>query len=419
MKSLRAARELLGELLSGYPLRKLNIELWDGSVIGDRDAPTTIKVNYPWTLRELFLKPSELKFAEGYIYNHYDIVGSIYNVFPLADFLVRKRRGFLGSLKLLRLLLRLPKPDVSIPKCHATLEGEVHCKDRDRKAIEYHYDVSNDFYSLFLDRNMVYSCGYFKSKDESLDEAQEEKLDYICRKLRLKPGERFLDIGCGWGALVIHAAEKYGVYAHGITLSRNQAEYANRLIEEKGLKDRCRVEIKDYRDLDSFGYYDKISSIGMFEHVGRRMYRTYMEQAFNLLKEEGVFLNHGISIDIREYSKPKSQFIQKYVFPDGELLPISFVIEQSEKAGFEVRDVESLREHYALTLRHWVRRLEKNRERAVNIIGEERYRIWRLYMAASAYNFERGKISVYQTLLLKRGEKGESNLPLTRDDWYC
>jgi cyclopropane-fatty-acyl-phospholipid synthase len=236
--------------------------------------------------------------------------------------------------------------------------------------------------------------------------------------LRLRPGEKFLDIGCGWGSLVIHAAKNYGVYAHGITLSRNQARYARKRIIELGLEGRCKVEVKDYRDMDKFNYYDKISSIGMFEHVGRKMYPIYMKKAFDLLKEGGAFLNHGISIDIDEYSKPKSEFIQKYVFPDGELLPISFVIEQSEKAGFEIRDVENLREHYALTLRHWVNKLESNYREALKYVSEERYRIWRLYMAASAYNFERGKIAVYQTLLVKRTKDGKSCMPLTRSDWY-
>ncbi len=418
MKSVEVAREILNYLSEGFKLKDLNFQLWDGSILGSKEAETTIKINYPWTLRELLLRPSELKFAEGYIYNHYDIVGSIYNVFPFADFLLKKHFGFWGSVKLLKLLLSLPKPDVSFPKCYATLDGEVHCKNRDRKAIEYHYDLSNEFYSLFLDKNMVYSCAYFETEDDSLDRAQEQKLDYICRKLRLKPNEKFLDIGCGWGALVIHAAKYYGVYAHGITLSRNQARYAKRKIEELGLKERCKVEIKDYRDLDKFNYYDKMASIGMFEHVGRKMYPVYMKQAFNLLKEGGVFLNHGISIDISEYSRPKSEFIQKYVFPDGELLPVSFVLEESEKAGFEIRDVENLREHYMLTLKHWVKRLENNYLEALKYVGEERYRIWRLYMAASAYNFERGKIAVYQTLLVKRTESGNSYFPLTRKDWY-
>jgi len=262
--------------------------------------------------------------------------------------------------------------------------------------VRFHYNVGNAFYALWLDARMVYSCAYFAHGDDDLDRAQESKLDLICRKLRLRPGDRLLDIGCGWGGLIMHAAKRYGVFALGITLSDAQAELARERIAEAGLSDRCQVELRDYRALPREGQFDKISSVGMVEHVGRKKLDEYFVSAYGALRPGGLFLNHGI-VSIAA-SRPESlrsraeariwkrgEFIDRYVFPDGELLPAATVIASAERSGFELRDVESLREHYTLTLRHWVRRLEEHHDEAAALVGEETYRVWRLYMSASAY----------------------------------
>jgi cyclopropane-fatty-acyl-phospholipid synthase len=289
--------------------------------------------------------------------------------------------------------------------------------ERDREAVRYHYNVSNDFFRLFLGPTMVYSCAYFEREDATLDEAQTAKLDLVCRKLRLRPGERFLDIGCGWGSLVMHAARHYGVQATGITLSEKQAELAQRRIKEAGLEDRARVEIADYRELR--GSFDKIASVGMVEHVGAAKLPAYFASAHRILAPGGVFLNHGITAVGETTSPRRRTFIAKYVFPDGELVPIERMLAEAERAGFETRDVEDLREHYARTLRHWVRNLESRRDEALRHVSEETFRVWRLYMSGSAGSFAAGRIRIYQSLLSKPLPNGDSRLPLTRADWYA
>jgi cyclopropane-fatty-acyl-phospholipid synthase len=276
---------------------------------------------------------------------------------------------------------------------------------------------------------MVYSCGYFERDDADLDTAQRAKLDHVCRKLRLRPGERLLDIGCGWGALVIHAAQHYGAEAVGITLSERQATLARQRIADAGLAHRCRVEVRDYRDLADEGVFDKVASIGMVEHVGFRRLPDYCRAAFRVVKPGGLFLNHGIVSLAGARARGLAQrlaarlwrrnvFINRYVFPDGILIPAAPVIEAAEQVGFETRDVESLREHYAMTLRHWVRRLECHEREAVRLVGEFTYRVWRLYMAGSAYGFRTGRMGVLQTLFAKPDAGGSTGLPLTRADLY-
>lgn len=263
---------------------------------------------------------------------------------------------------------------------------------------------------------MVYSCAYFESAGDGIDTAQTQKLDYICRKLRLRAGERLLDLGCGWGGLLIHAARNYGVQAFGITLSIPQAEIAGQRIREQGLTDQCRVDVYDYRDLESGAEFDKLVSVGMFEHVGEAMLPEYFRQAWLRLRPGGTFLNHGIASSAG-FKRSGPSFIDKYVFPDGELVPIHVTLRAAELSGFEVRDVESLREHYALTLREWVRRLESKAEQAKNIVEDSTYRVWRLYMSGSAHAFKTSRLNLYQVLLSKP-DHGQSRLPLTREDWY-
>jgi cyclopropane-fatty-acyl-phospholipid synthase len=293
-----------------------------------------------------------------------------------------------------------------------------HSRTSDRNAISYHYDVGNDFYGLFLGNTMTYSCAYFRNGNEDLDRAQTNKLDHICRKLRLKEGEKLLDIGCGWGGLIIHAAKNYGVKALGITLSREQHKFANERIKNEGLSGLARAEIMDYRDLKGNGVFDKISSVGMFEHVGIKNLPLYFGTAKRLLNDKGLFLNHGITS--QKYEKKGNsgiRFINDFVFPDGELTDISHIQHIMESSGFEVLDVESMRQHYAKTLRHWTANLMSRKAEALKIAGERIYRIWVLYMAGCSYGFEKGNIGIYQVLLSKN-RHGYDHIPPTREDIY-
>ena len=314
---------------------------------------------------------------------------------------------------------RLPKDGEPGGNGHrsAGLRGQPHSKKRDRQAVSQHYDVSNDFYALWLDRQMVYSCAYFERDDEDLDAAQARKLDYLCRKLHLRAGERLLDIGCGWGGLIIHAARHYGATALGITISEEQAQLARERIAQAGLSERCRVEIRDYRELADAGQFEKMVSVGMFEHVGEKLLPRYFQEAWRLLRPGGIFLNHGIARRAIDPPSDRAAFIFRYVFPDGELVPINVALRDAEEAGFEVRDVESLREHYALTLRHWDCRLQARGDAARSIVGERTSRIWRLFLCGSAQTFNAGTLNVYQSLLIKP-DQGRSGLPLTRTGWY-
>jgi cyclopropane-fatty-acyl-phospholipid synthase len=415
---LRFLRDLLGD----YRPREFAVRLWDGTVWGSepgRPERFTLVINHPGALRRLFWPPTELALAEAYVHEDYDIEGWIEAVFGLADHLLTgRRRGAVERLRFGARLLVLPsgkRPRAG--RRTARLRGIKHSKARDRQAVAYHYDVSNDFYALWLDKRMVYSCAYFASPDEDLDAAQERKLNYVCRKLRLRRGERLLDIGCGWGGLIVHAARRYGVDALGITLSEPQAELANERIRQAGLAGCCWAEVRDYREIEEWAGYDKLVSVGMFEHVGEAMLPEYFRRAHRLLRPDGVFLNHGISRKRGEPALRGTSFVERYVFSDGELVPISATLRAAEEGGFEVRDVESLREHYALTLGHWVSRLEARRDEARRITDETTYRVWRLYMSGSVHGFETGRLNVYQTLLSKP-DRGESRLPLTRDDWY-
>jgi cyclopropane-fatty-acyl-phospholipid synthase len=423
--------------LFGEPHQRLfDVRFWDGTTDRGQSArpPFTLVLNRPAALRRMLLPPNELSIVESYIAGDVDIDGSMEAASNLSEAIGGRLRSPVAVARLVRLVLGLPGQeeddlaDIKFPD-QARKLGPRHTPVRDAAAIHYHYDVGNNFYKLWLDRRMVYSCAYFRSAEDSLDTAQEAKLDLICRKLRLKPGERLLDIGCGWGGLIMYAAEHYGVDATGITLSANQAALAKERIERAGLGDRCRVAIRDYRTLNAGDGYDKISSIGMVEHVGATHLPVYFASAFRALRPGGLFMNHGIvslseprprSLGERVFRKfwRADAFIDTYVFPDGKLTAAHDVIAAAEGAGFEVRDVESLREHYAMTLRHWVRALEEKSEDAVALVGNHHFRVWRLYMAASANAFTKAAINVIQTLLAKPDAQGYSSIPLTREDLY-
>lgn len=378
----------------------LRVVLWNGHEFNLAAEPT-VTVYIP-TLSALryFMPPDLNKLAVAFVEGRIRVEGSIHEIFRIAENLVSS--------------VAPNKP----ARFHLFTR---HSHKQDRKAIEYHYDVSNEFYSLFLDRNMVYSCAYYRHEEDSLETAQEQKLDHILNKLMLKPGERFLDIGCGWGALILRAAKKYGAVAKGITLSRNQFEHAQKLIRAEGLQDRCTVELRDYRDLPDGETFDKIASVGMFEHVGLKNLPVYFGKIASLLADRGLVLNHGITtsnVESGELGAGAGEFIAKYVFPEGELPHLSLALRDMSAAGLEVSDVESLRRHYARTCHEWADRLESNRDRAIAIADERRVRIWEAYLAGSAHAFSHSWINIYQVLACKAVNTTADPLPMTREFMY-
>jgi cyclopropane-fatty-acyl-phospholipid synthase len=378
----------------------LTVELWDGRRYAPPGrTPVTLKVPRTSALKRL-MRGDLAALGEAYVEGDLDLEGPIEEAFRAGERLARSWSGNLRG--------RLPKL-------------RAHSRRRDSEAIRYHYDVSNEFYGLWLDRRMVYSCAYFKDGGEDIDTAQAQKLHHLCRKLRLAPGERLLDIGCGWGALILHAARHYGVQATGITLSRNQHALAEERIRAAGLQDRCRALLLDYRDLPRDGVFDKIASVGMFEHVGLKNLPEYFRIMHRLLAPGGVAMNHGItSVDVenRSVGLGVGEFVDKYVFPDGELPHLSLVLREMAAAGLEVMDVETLRLHYARTLAHWSRRLEARLAEARRLAGEKRSRIWRLYLAGCAHAFERNWVTIHQVLAVKPADPALNPLPWTRDYMY-
>jgi cyclopropane-fatty-acyl-phospholipid synthase len=377
----------------------VRLVLWDGREVAFSEQPEVTVRLKGTRAASAFMKPSLLSLAEAYIDGYADLEGDLNAAIRGAEAISRS-----GSRPLFD-----------------SLGHSRHTKRDDREAIGYHYDVSNEFYALWLDPRMVYSCAYFKREDDTLEQAQKQKLDHICTKLMLKPGEKFLDVGCGWGALVIRAAEKYGVDATGITLSENQFRLANERIRAAGLQDRCRVLLQDYRDVPGEGVYDKIASVGMFEHVGLKNLPTYFGVVRRLLKERGLFMNHGITstdVDNRAVGMGAGEFIGRYVFPRGELPHLHRAIHDMGAAGLDVHDVECLRAHYAKTCAHWSENFERVLPRAVAASSERTARIWRVYLAGCAYGFEQGWMSIHQVLAAKRTQPGRSAFPLTRDWIY-
>ena len=347
-------------------------------------------------------KPTLGKLAKSYVEQELDVSGNLQDI---VEFGARFCVVDAGTVK----------------KTKRAWKWTRHTRAADRRAIRYHYDVSNDFYALWLDRRRVYSCAYFKTPEDSLDLAQEQKLDLICRKLNLQEGERFLDIGCGWGGLILWAAERYRVRATGITLSQNQYQYAQEKIAQLGLQDICRVMLCDYRDLDESEAFDKIASVGMFEHVGKKNLPLYFGKIYRLLKPGGLVMNDGITLTLPNSSELGSdvgEFIEQYVFPGGELMLVSSVMEEMARQKLECRDAENLRPHYAKTLWHWVQRLEARQEEARKLVGEKKFRTWQIYMGGSARSFERGWLSVYQLLAGKSLPDVSLAYPSTREFVY-
>ena len=428
-RQLAAARQLIGMVADQLDL-DASVKLWDGSRVPlgrDVKGPFEISIAGPGVIGALLRRPSLDNIIRHYIDGLIDFRGG-----TLIDFGLQLERGRrsaklkgLSKLTLLRSLSSFLLEPATKPQDAHGFEGEItgrSQKKRDNKAfVQFHYDLSNDFYALFLDPEMVYSCAYYTDWQNDLATAQRDKLEMICRKLRLKPGDRFLDIGCGWGGLVCHAAQHHGVTAHGITLSQEQLDFAREKVARLGLSDKITLELKDYASVE--GKFDKIASIGMYEHIGIANIPKYMGKVRSLLTEDGLFLNHAISRRAPKQSwrgrrmRPEQRAIAKYIFPGGELDDIGHSAVAMERAGFEVNDIEAWRLHYARTCRLWCERLTAEREKAIAHVGEEKYRIWVVYLAGVSLAFTRGTLRIYQTLA-SRNAKGPSPLPPTRADLY-
>ncbi|KES03636.1 cyclopropane-fatty-acyl-phospholipid synthase [Streptomyces toyocaensis] len=418
--------QLLGTSL---PVR---VRTWDGSQAGPPDAPALVVRNRR-ALRHLMWKPGELGLARAWVAGDLTVEGDLYAALERLAGPVWERDGdartltralrdpaFRSAARDLLGLAGHPLPPAPPPEEARRPRRGLHTRHSDRRAVSHHYDVGNDFYEIVLGPSMVYSCAYWPAPPPrgTLEQAQHNKLELVARKLGLEPGGRLLDVGCGWGSMAVHAAREHGVRVVGITLSQEQAAYARKRVADEGLTDRVEIRVQDYRDVAD-GPYDAISSIGMAEHVGSERYLEYATVLHRLLRPGGRLLNHQIARRPQrdETSYRVDAFIDAYVFPDGELAPLGTTVSLLERAGFEVRDVESIREHYALTLRRWVANLEAGWARAVALTGPGRARVWQLYTAASALAFERNRIGVNQVLAVRTPESGASALPLRARTW--
>ncbi len=424
-KLLDRAKALIGDLRQALNA-PISVRLWDGSLHplgeGGENGPA-ITIAGPGIIASMLRRPTLDRLIQHYAHGQIGLEGG--TIIDLGERLESgSKRGSLSKARLARhlwpfLFIRAETPGRS-RDFSGDETGSGRAQADNRRYIQFHYDVGNEFYRLFLDPEMQYSCAYFTDWSNSLEDAQKAKLDMICRKLRLKPGERFLDIGCGWGGLVCHAARHYGVIAHGVTLSPAQVDLAQERVAANALQGRVTVELKDYADLS--GRYDKIASIGMFEHIGIANIPKYFKTVRGLLAPDGLYLNHAISRRAKRRRQRFSQraeqrALQKYIFPGGELDDIGHTVQALEQAGFEVHDVEAWRWHYALTTRHWCERLTARRDEAIALVGPETYRIWVAYLGGCSLAFSRGSARIYQTLV-SRTAKGPTPLPPTRADLY-
>lgn len=428
---LNSIRDLLKSVAEPLDLN-VSVRLWNGEVIPlsvNADGRYVISVSGPGVIGSLMRRPTLEMLVRLYATGHIDFHGGDLIEFSEALKTRQSNRERLKQISKLMLAKKtLPflfaKTNVADlkQKFRDDMVGRDESKRKNTDYIQFHYDVGNDFYKLFLGTEMMYTCAYFTDWSNTLDQAQNDKLDMICRKLRLAPGDRMLDIGCGWGGLICHAAQHFGVKSHGITLSQQQYEYTKSKIQQLGLSDRVSVEICDYADHQ--GTYDKISSIGMSEHIGVANYPRYFGKINSLLRDRGLVLNHAIARSSKTSKKfasrirPERKFLLKYIFPGSELIPVGMTSDFLEQTGFEVHDVESWREHYAITLRFWCKNLSANKERAIELVGAERYRLWVAYLAGGSAGFTAGSIKIYQVVASKKGSKGVSGMPPTRAHLY-
>lgn len=429
-RQLAAARTLIGQLASRLDA-KVSVRLWDGTKLPlgqDIDPNLFLSISGPGVIGSLLRRPTPDNILGHYARGHIDFHGADLQTFldALSVRKSRKRSPKICKSTLIRSLLPFLLEPASSSVVSHEYQGNVVGRDREQAEnldfIQFHYDVSDAFYELFLDKEMVYTCAYFTDWDNSLDQAQFDKLDITCRKLQLKPGERFLDIGFGWGALLFHAAKHYGVRAHGVTLSENQLKYTREKARRLGLEDQVTVELCDYADLK--GEFDKIASIGMYEHVGIDNLPAYMKTVHSLLAKHGLFLMQGITrpgkADMKKFRKMNTErrLLAKYIFPGGELSHLGHIIQSMESSGFEIADVEAWRNHYMQTCKLWCRRLYDRREDAIKIVGEEKYRMWLLYFVGCSLAFKNGGARLYQVLAEKHAKREESCMPPTREHLY-
>ncbi|MCO7238665.1 class I SAM-dependent methyltransferase [Aeromicrobium sp. CnD17-E] len=429
MSSIRESETLtIAEAVSrlmrdGMPFR---LEAYDGSSAGPVDAPFTARLVNERGLAYLMTAPGDLGFARAFVSGDLELDGvslaDPYEMMALVQSRLRLRVP--GPAELLQIVRSLglsnlkpppPPPEEHQPRWRRMVEGLRHSKARDAEAIHHHYDVSNRFYEVVLGPSMAYTCAVFPDQDATLEQAQFEKFDLVCRKLGLKPGDRLLDVGCGWGGMVRHAAQHYGVQALGVTLSRQQAEWAQQAIKDEGLDHLAEVRFGDYRDVEEEGF-DAVSSIGLLEHIGVRNYPDYFTFLQGKLRVGGRMLNHCITRRDGSLSTKAGAFIDRYVFPDGELAPVGTIVTAMHDHGLEVRHVEDLREHYALTLRDWCRNLEQGWDDALGEVSLGVAKVWGLYMAGSRLAFERNEIGLHQVLGVKVGDDGDAQMPL-RPTW--